>query len=162
MKRFLICLLALAMMVPCALGEAEWNVEAAVDALKACWRDEVYAGMETDGYLEIKNTRVVKIAGEPKAESEDIQSEAEKIFGDVDYIVEFILYADLTGLAPYYQSADSWSCAVVHKDGTVTVPTENPFDDYRAHTYSLDLSGIVESVTDLNQDYNAVYRLMEE
>lgn len=162
MRRLLVWLLTLAMMVPCALGEAEWDVEGAVEALKACWRDEVYEGMAADGYLEVKNTRVVTVANAPKAEGEAAQAYADEYFGDVEYIVEFLLYVDLMGTAPYYQSAGAWSCVVVHTDGTMAVPAENPFDVYLAHTYILDLSGIVESVIDLNQDCNDVYHLLKE
>lgn len=162
-KQILICLLMLALLIPCGLCETEYDVAAAVEALKTYWRDEAYAFAEDqDGYLEIKNTRIVVIADEPKAENEDMQPQMDKCFADVDYIVEFILYSDMLGAAPYYQNAGSWNCVVVRKDGSMEVPAESPFDDYRSHTYSLDVSGIVADVIDLNQEYNAVYHLLEE
>ncbi len=163
MKKFLICLLAAALLIPAGLCETEYDVAAAVETLKNCWRDEVYSfGQELPGYLEIKNTRVVVIADEIGIEDAFEQEQAEKCFSGVDYIVEFMLYADMLGTAPYYQNAGSWNCVAVREDGSMEVLIENPFDAYRARTYSFDVSGIVADVIDLDQEYNAEYHLLEE
>ncbi len=163
MKKFLLCLLVAALLIPAGLCEAELDAAAAVEVLKDYWRNEVYSfAEELPGYLEIKNTRVVVIADEIGIEDAFEQEQAEKCFGGVDYIVEFMLYADMLGAAPYYQNADSWNCVAVREDGSMEVLIENPFDAYRARTYSLDVSGIVADVIDLNQEYNAVYHLLEE
>lgn len=164
MKKMLCCMLLVVFLAPCAFAEADYDVNAAIDALKACWRDEAYGfGPEgSDGYLEIKNTRLVIIADEPKAGDENAQAHADELFGDVDCIVEFMLYSDMMGLAPYYQQAGNWTCVVIYEDGSMEVPMEHPFDAYRSRTYSLDLSGIVADAIDLNQAHNAVFRLLEE
>lgn len=167
MKKWLICLLAVLLMMPCALGESDLDVEAAVQALKECWKTEAYAfaGEQSDGYLEIKNTRIVEISDAPEARGENaeaLQETVNDIFADVDYIVEFMLYSDMAGTAPYTRNEGAWDCVVVGKDGTMSVPAQNPINQYRARSYSHDVSGIVENVVDLNQKYNAIYRLMTE
>ena len=161
MKRLMSCLLMLMMLLPAGMCDEEYDVDAAIGLLKTCWREE-YASMEKlSGYLEIKNTRIVKIADEPKAD-ESVQEYADKYFGDVDYIVEFMLYSDLMGMAPYYQDAGMWDCVIAYEDGSMEVAAKNVFYDYRARTYSFDISGIVADVIDLNQQYNEVCYLMRE
>lgn len=165
MRKILVALLILSMLIAGALGEMEWNVEQAVEVLKAYWRDEVYEGFATDaadGYLEIKNTRVVVIQKEPEAADAELQEYADRYFGDVAYIVEFLLYTDVLGIAPYYHQTGEWDCVVVHEDGSMEVPAEHPFDAYRSRTYSMDFSGILAEVIDLGQAYNAVYHLNNE
>lgn len=159
MKKAMGFMLAILLLFSCAHAEAGYDVEAAIETLKACWRDEVYdfAPEGSDGYLEIKNTRLVLIQEELSAEDEY----AHELFGDVDCIVEFVLYSDAMGLAPYYQQAGNWQCVLIHKDGSTETVMVHPFDEYRARTYSLDLSGIVENVIDLNQTHNAVFHLLE-
>ena len=162
MKRFFLWLLLAALLIPAGLCEAKCDIPAAIDALKVCWREEYASAGDEPGYLEIKNTRVIAIADKPKAAQESLQAQADEIFGEVSYIVEFILYSDLANMAPYYTDAGIWDCVVVHRDGTMSVPVNNPFDAYSARTYSMDLSGIITGVTDLNQAHNAVYHLLEE
>lgn len=162
MKRFLLWILLTALLIPAGLCETQCDIPAAIEALKACWREEYAASESAPGYLEIKNTRIIAIAEAPKAAQESMQPQADEIFGNVSCIVEFMLYSNLAGLAPYYQAPGIWECVMVHKDGTMAVPLNNPFDAYRARTYSMDLSGIIADVTDLKQEYNAVYHLLEE
>lgn len=166
MKKFLTWMLMLMLLIPSALCENEQNemIEAAIETLKEYWRAEVYsfAPEESAGYLEIKNVRVVKIADAPEAGIENAQEYADEIFGEIDCVVEFILYSDTLGMAPYYQNAGAWDCVAVKEDGTMEVLVGNPFDTYRSRTYSMDVSGIVEDVVDFNQEYNAVMYLLEE
>ena len=162
MKRWMACLLAVMLMLPVGLCEEGYNIAGAVEALKACWYGEYFFAENLPGYLEIKNTRVVRIAEKPKAADESMQPYADEYFGGVDYIVEFMLYSDLLGMAPYYQETGNWDCVVVYKDGSMEVPVNHPFDDYRARTYSTDVSGMIDAVIDFSQEYNAVYYLMEE
>jgi hypothetical protein len=153
-------------LIPSALCENEQNemIEAAIETLTEYWRAEVYSFAPEDsaGYLEIKNVRVVKISDAPKAGIENAQEYADEIFGEIDCVVEFILYSDTLGIAPYYQNAGAWDCVVVREDGTMEVLVGNPFASYRSRTYSMDVSGIVENVMDFNQEYNAVMYLLEE
>lgn len=162
MKKWIICLLIVVMMLPAGLCEAEYDIAAAIENLKTCWREEYSSAGKLPGYLEIKNTRVVVITDEPKAPEESVQPYADAYFADVDYIVEFMLYSDLMGMAPYYQAAGVWDCVVVYKDGSVQTPMNSPFDEYRARTYTFDVAGIIADVIDLGQEYNAAYRLLEE
>lgn len=160
MKKAMIFILAMLFLFSGAYAEETYDVGAAIETLKMCWRDEVYdfAPEGSDGYLEIKNTRLVLIQDDLAAENK----QAQEFFGDVDCIVEFVIYSDVMGLAPYYQQAGNWQCVLIYKDGSMEVVMNHPFDEYRSRTYSLDLSGIVEDVIDLNQTHNAVYHLLEE
>ena len=162
MKKLIVCLLMAALLIPGGLCESEYDVAAAVEALKACWREEYSLAENLPGYLEIKNTRIVTIAETPKAAEESMQQCADELFGDVDYIVEFMLYCDPMGMAPYYQNAGNRNCVVVREDGSMEVPVNDLFNVYRARTYSMDISGIVADVIDFNQEYNGIYHLMEE
>lgn len=162
--RRMLCICLVLMMLPYACAESGCDVNAAIDVLKACWKEEVYsfAPEGGKGYLEIKNTRIVEIQDEPKAEDEYSQALAEEYFSDVEYIVEFMLYSDLMGMEPYYQEAEQWKCVLVYKDGSMEAVMQHPFDAYRSKTYSVDISGIIEAAVDLHGTHNAVFYLLEE
>ena len=163
MRKTILWLMLAVLLCSPALGERQYDIDAAVEALKECWRSEVYGSAENlEGYLEIKNTRVIEISDTPKADDSIMQQQADQFFGGVDYIVEFMLYSDLSCSAPYYQNAGAWECVVVYEDGTMQTPAHSPFYVYRSRTYSMDFSGIITDVIDLNQEYNAVYRLLQE
>lgn len=160
MKKMMCLLFAVLILCSGSLAEDRYDVEAAIETLKACWRDEVYAFApeKNEGYLEIKNTRLVLIR-EELTEDDEI---AQELFGNVECIVEFVLFSDLLDLAPYYQPADSWQCVLIRRDGTMETAVQHPFDQYSSRTYSFDFSNIIEDVLDLNQTHNGVFRLSEE
>lgn len=120
----------------------------AIAELKYEWED-IYnsdrLSTDCDGYFEIKNTRIIEIK---KTDTE--------LFEDVEYIIEFVLYTDYFGSAPYYSSAGVSDSVVVYKDGTMEVAKSNFFNLYRMKTYSSDYSDIIEEVTDLENKYNCV------
>ena len=99
-----------------ACGTNEKNIASkAVSVLKNHW-EAVYdqPNLETDGYFEIKNTRVINIKENTTEE-----------FKNIDYIVEFVLYTDYYGSAPYYQIVGTDDTVVVYKDGTMEVQRKN-------------------------------------
>lgn len=159
MKKITLLLMVLSMFA-CAHAQHSYDVETAIETLKDCWRDEVFAFVPegSEGYFEIKNTRLVQIKDSLPPDDEN----ALEIFGDVDCIVEFVIYSDELGSAPYYPQAENWRCVLIYEDGTMETVMRHPFEEYRARTYSLDLSGIIQNVIDLNQEYNAVYLLGKE
>lgn len=131
----------------------------AIDVLKEHWK-ESYAkdGMSKSGYLEIKNTRIIWIQdGLAGSESTPVK----QFFGNVDYIIEFVLYTDYFGSEPYYNNAWIDNCVVVYTDGTRRV-VRDQFELYRSRSYNMDYSGIIERIVDLGSEYNSAYRLLDE
>ena len=89
----------------CISDKDDMIVEATI-VLEKYWEKEYdKTSVDTDGYFEIKNTRVV-----------DIKDNDVDEFQNVDYIIEFELYTDLYGSAPYYQDVNAYDTVVVYKD----------------------------------------------
>ena len=119
-------------------------VSKAVSVLENHWED-LYedSKVETDGHFEIKNTRVVNIKENNTEE-----------FKNIDYIVEFILYTDYLGSAPYYENVGIDDTVVVHKDGTMEVQ-RNLINRYRNKYYSNDYD-FIKSIDDYGDKYNCI------
>ena len=103
--------------------------------------------VETDGYFEIKNTRVITIK----------ENEIE-LFKDVAYIIEYELYTDYMGSAPYYANCGVNNNVVVYKNGTMDI-VSNLIRTYRNKTYQTDYSSFIESIDDYNGQYNCTEKL---
>lgn len=147
----LIALLLMLCLLPCAaLAEEqpvdETKIAEAVACLRQTWA-EIYAGLETptSGEVDILHARVVGIADDLSADEY-----AQEIFGEIDYLVEFVIYVDMAGDG-YPRLAGGYNDTVaVMKDGTVQMMARHPLAHYRALTYRADVSGIVEFVQDLD------------
>ena len=125
-------------------------ISQAAEELKKEW-EAIYDGdsmTDTDGHFEIKNTRVIIFR------ENDI-----KEFENVAYIVEFELYTDYFGAAPYYYSADICSSVVVYEDGTMEVARHNLIEAYSAKYYSYDYTAFIEAVNDYGSEYNCTETL---
>ena len=118
-------------------------VKDAIGALKTEWKD-IYSKYDTDGYFEIKNTRVIEI------KDNDISA-----FKDVKYIIEFILFTDYYGSAPYYSEAVVSNVAVIYKNGNAEI-TGDLFRRYSSATYSYDYSDIIKNIVDCGGKYNLI------
>ena len=112
------------------------------------YEDALYK--DTAGYFEIKNIRKIKIKDtlSVAAECADLANET---FGNVDYILEFVLYAD------YYSSSQPFQThiyneIVVHEDGSMEFPARL-LTNYATRVYDYDYSGIIESI----EDYGSLY-----
>ena len=147
---------------PAAGGEYDEIVLPAIEALKDAWREiygeypDMYLGHT--GYLEIKNTRILRI----REDLSGAKEAAETLFGDVDCLVEFMLYTDYYGSEPYYAGVGMYDCVALRRDGAVKALSKNPLEFYRSRTYDADYSGIIEEIIDLNGEYNAAYHLLAE
>ena len=142
-------------------------VELILDAWREIYRDperaEVYAGHS--GYLEIKNTRVIRIQDEPRSARNETgePDRATDFFGDIAYIVEFIIYSDYYSSEPYYIYTETCSCILVHRDGQYELfKWRTPLELYSSRVFEYNYSRIIEEIVDLNGAYNAVYHLLEE
>ncbi len=132
-----------------ACGTDENNmVSKAVSMLENHWED-LYedSKVETDRHFEIKNTRVVNIKENNTEE-----------FKNIDYIVEFVLYTDYFGSAPYYQNVGMDDTVVVYKDGKMEV-RRNLINLYRSKYYSNDFSNFIKSIDDYGDKYNCIEKL---
>ena len=123
-------------------------VTEATQQLKQYWKQHYKEDdIETDGYFEIKNTRVITIK----------ENEIE-LFKDVDYIIEYELYTDYMGSAPYYENCGVKNNVVVYKNGTMDV-TNSLIRMYRSKTYQTDYSGFIEAIDDYQGQYNCIEKL---
>ena len=118
-------------------------INKSITALKSEWKG-IYNEFGRDGYFEIKNTRVIEI------KDNDISA-----FKDVKYIVEFILFTDYYGSAPYYSEAVVSNVAVIYKNGNAEI-TGNLFRRYSSATYSYDYSDIIKNIVDCGDKYNLI------
>ena len=130
----------------CNNNSQEKMIKDAIDNLKFEWRERYYISKtENDGYFEIKNTRVIKF------KDNDVD-----LFENVNYIIEFVLFTDNYGLAPYYSCAQNSNSVIVYKDGSLDVLQANLLLEYTATRGVYDYSNIVESVKDYGEKYNCV------
>ena len=158
MKRVYGLLLAAVLLLLCvscsanAEGPTEEHdavITEAVEELKDCWEDLYKESKgKTDGYFEIKNTRVITV------KENDIE-----IFDDVAYIVEFDLYTDYRGSAPYYEAVGIYDTVVVYKSGEMETVSSNLFRVYRSNTYQTDFSNIIQDIADYHGHYNCTEKL---
>ncbi len=142
-----------AVTVDAGIEDEKYNemVSKAIKTLENKWK-EIYNDPEdamyekTDGYFEIKNVRVV-----------EIKENNVELFENVEYIVEFILFSDYFAYEPdYYFDAQMYNSVVVYEGGTMEVEQKNFFRVHVSKTYDADLSDIIQSITDLGDQYNCV------
>ena len=117
------------------------DIAKAIDEVSAVWKqiylDDRSEEFRPDGYLEIKNTRVINIK----------ENEIEE-FDNVKCIVEFILYTDYFASAPYYCNVGMNDTIMIFHDGTVEVTPKNPIEQYRIKYYTTDYSEFIDSIED--------------
>ena len=123
-------------------------VTEATAQLKKYWQQTYKEyDVETDGYFEIKNVRVITI------KDNDIE-----LFQDVAYIIEYELYTDYMGSAPYYENCGVYNNVVVNKNGTMDVKN-SLIRIYRNKTYQTDYSSFIAAIDDYNSQYNCIEKL---
>ena len=120
-------------------------VTKAVDKLEEHWRELYSESDYGSGYFEIKNTRLIKIKENDK-----------EPFKDIRYIVDFMLFTDIYGSAPFYQNTVRESSIVIYKDGTMQVANNDIITHYIATTADFDVARFFESIDDFDDAYNRV------
>lgn len=133
-------------------GKYDNEVKLARAALEENWR-KVYrqareSGYKTDGYLEIKNTRVIVL----KDSAPDFLRK-----DGCRYLVEFVLYSDYYGAKPYYFATEFQNTVSLSTDGRAAVQQRNPLREYNAITFDFEFDKFIESIHDLGDAYNAVF-----
>ena len=129
----------------CAKNNHKKMIKEAVKEVKAQW-EELYEKSEEkpDGYFEIKNTRFITL-----------KENNERTLKDLDYIIEFEIYEDSKGSAPYYLHAGTYNCVVVYDDGKMEVRERNPLTSaFYLSENGYDFSKVIESVKDYGDKYN--------
>ena len=75
-------------------------------------------------------------------------------FQNVAYIVEFVIFSDFYGSAPYYGNVGYLESVAVYTDGTMEACKTNPLKEFRGKTYSTDYSEFLDSVVEYADAYN--------
>lgn len=122
--------------------------QAVVQEWETIYADSLARGQSTDGYMEIKDTRVIEIA-----------PNSNEYFSNISAVVEFVLYTDYFGSTPYYSNAHRADSVVFYTDGSYEVCDKNPFELYFAQTYSSDYSDLIAGIHDLKSGFNETYDL---
>ena len=121
------------------------EVEKALGALETGWTD-FYAEEKTgDGYVQVKNTRIIRF-----------NDNMAQPWEDAKYLVEFALYTDYFNDAPYYADAGFMDTVLIYEDGRAELQKMNPVNVYRSANYKMD---IVSEVIDLGESYNRTWDL---
>lgn len=122
-----------------------------------------------DGYFEIKNTRLIKISDAPKALVEDskgnIQEQSlDKYFGNIKYIIEFMILDNYMNSAPYYSShSGRYNSVTIYDDLSIKVESHySYFNTFSGKTYITDYSGIIEEVIDFGDRFNQSCNLLQK
>lgn len=160
MKRIFAVILLVAMVLtlaacgkkdPAAAGKHQDVITKAVTEVKKSWQksydEDAANGAKTERYFQIVNTRVVTLQGNAGGE-----------FQNVGYVVEFDIYSDYFGTAPYYQNAKVNNNVLVYFDGRMEVGS-NVIKHYADKTGKTDLSDLILSVDDYQGAYNCTEKL---
>ena len=128
------------------------EIQDALELIRAAWQEQAdqYPEIMSGPYVDIKNTRIVRLADKPADASSEKPVEELK---DIDYIVEFMM------LTNYY--GDTYPCNVgildtvaVYKNGKMEVQKTNLMNALRAKYFMSDFSGVIEEIIDLGEAYN--------
>lgn len=123
---------------------AEEAAEKALKEMRTIWRSQ------GDGYFSVRSTRVIYIRQDIDQNEDSV---AYQIFGDTVCLVEFVLYSDYLGSAPYYANYNINNWVALKQDGSLKVMND-PFAIYRNRTYRFDFSDIISSVVNLGDQFN--------
>jgi hypothetical protein len=126
------------------------NVERAVQLLREQWETIAAEDAGNDGYLEIKNTRIVHTDTDAMGKALGL--------GDIQCIVEFVIFTDFYGAAPYYYETQHMNNVVFCSDGTATVLT-NAVQTYFTKTYDASLKNCAMEVLDCKTAFNQTFDL---
>lgn len=122
--------------------------QAVAQEWESIYTDLFASRQNTDGYLEIKDTRII-----------EIEPNSNQYFSNVSEVVEFVLYTDYRGSAPYYSNVHLADSVVFYTDGSYEVFNRNLFETYSANVYSWDYSDFIAEIHDLKSGFNETYYL---
>lgn len=133
-------------------AEREEYVKKSIKELKSHWRDE---SKNADGTLKILNTRVFTINGKTSYKYYN------EYFTGVKAIVEFELYTDFYGSAPYYVNIGKANAVWIMEDGSVKM-AEKLIPDIMKKTYVMDLGDLFAEIDNVGAKYNETFDLKND
>ena len=135
----------------------EKYVNSAIEELKTHWTNTLsqLESVDSDGTLKIINTRLILINNATSYKDYD------KYFSGVKAIVEFELYSDYFGTAPYYINAGTDNVVWIMEDGSVKM-AEHTIKNVISATYSGDFGDLFTEIDDIGSKYNATFNLLQE
>lgn len=155
---------------PASETEAQYTemVNEAIEVLAERWNENYWESEYPDKeyLLDIRSTRVVCIRDRFDEEQNDtIAGVREELFGEVQYIIEFLLYTDTFSIGEiasgqnvgYYPNSMTDDNVIVYKDGSMECVSEY-LQKYRARTFTVDFSTMIDQVIDLHEEFNQVIR----
>ena len=143
-------------------------VNEAIEVLAERWDENYWESEYPDKeyLLDIRSTRVVCIRDSFDEEQNDtIAGVREELFGEVQCIIEFLLYTDYLSVGEiesgqnvgYYVNPMTDDNVIVYKDGSMECVSEY-LQRYRSRTFTVDFSTVIDQVIDLHEEYNQVIR----
>ena len=158
-KIYLMLLLIIVLLTtsfPAAATENTYDeeIKAALELMKETWQGLAEENPEImpAPYVDIKNTRIVKISENPV----DVQNNkpVEGLEG-IDYIIEFLMMTNYMGDSyPCYAGIDD--TVVVYENGEMSVPSTNLMRIIRSKYFLMDFGGVIEEIIDLENAYNGL------
>lgn len=165
----------LSQMTPEELAELQSRIQAEIDSrpedytllvtqalgvLKSYWEEE-YGRCSSPGVtylLDIRGVRIIKL-------KKDLAERESNLFGDVEYIIEFLYYNDYYSSSIFGNSGHNVGyldiftptseAVMVHYDGSMKLQV-HPIQMYMSRYKELDYSLFIEEVVDLRDQYNQI------
>ena len=130
------------------------DIQDALGLIRSAWQEQAdqYPEIMSGPYVDIKNTRIVRLADKPADAAGDKPVEELK---DIDYIVEFMMITNYYG-DTYPCNAGILDTVAVYKNGRMEVQKTNLMNALRARYFMTDFSGVIEEITDLGDTYNGL------
>lgn len=141
-------------------------INLSTEKIKKHWKEKYKDTLESnydfvippDGYLEIKNVRLITLKDEHIEKFDNTMEDYD--FENIKYVVEYTLFSDYYGSHPYYVDTGGSDSVWIYKDGHMEVHDTTPFEVYRSVYYDSDFSGIIDTVQDFASEFNATYNLL--
>jgi len=140
---------------PAFADEDEYSekIQDALELVKAAWQEQAdqYPDVMPEPFVDIKNTRIIKLFKEPVDAMND-NKPVEELKG-IDYIIEFMMLSNYFG--------DTYPCNVgmldtvaVYSGGKMEIQKSNLMNAVRAKYFLTDYSGVIEEIIDLGDAYS--------
>lgn len=134
-------------------AEYDETVKKTLELIKDAWQDQAdqYPDMISSPYVDIKNTRIIKISDNPVNVQMD-DKPVEELEG-IDSVIEFMMLTNYFG-DTYPCNAGILDTVAVYDDGTMEVLKSNIMNSIRTKYYITDFSGVIDEIVDLEDAYN--------
>ena len=160
MKRVCLTLLLVASLMaaaPAAFAEDDQYSEKVQDALeqvKTAWQEQSdkYPDMMPAPYVDIKNTRIIRLFEKP---ADALSGKPVEELKGVECIIEFMMLTNYYG-DTYPCNAGVYDTVAVYTNGKMEIQNMNLLNMVRAKYFITDYSGVIEEIVDLGDAYNGL------